>query len=180
MKNKLVLTLALVIMLAAFTGCEPEPSLPELTIGERVSVAKGYNNEIFTLMVSILEDTSPADFADGDPITVDEGITCTVTSADGVDEINLFMSFDEWVAADGTEISGTLILDVEYYTSPVSLNIIRTGVPASLYFDRSSVSYVASFNDDDSVDTAFDSDLEYFFCTALIDDGEILLLNLYY
>jgi hypothetical protein len=180
MKNKLVLTLALVVMLTAFTGCEPEPSLPELTINERMTIVKRYNDEIFTLMTSILDDSSPSDFVEGDSILDDEeGLSCIVTAVD-LDEINLFMSFDEWVADDGTEISGNMILDVEYYTSPESLNIIRTGIPASLYFDRSSVSYVASFLDDDSVDTTFVSDLEYFFCTSFIADGEILILNMYY
>ena len=138
-KNKLVLTLALVVMLTAFTGCEPQLSSPELTINERMTIVKGYNDEIFTLMTSTLDDSSPSDFSEGDSILEDEeGLTCIVTAAD-LDEINLFMSFDGWVADDGAEINGNMILDVEYYTSPVSFNSIRTGIPASLYFDRSSV-----------------------------------------
>jgi hypothetical protein len=113
-------------------------------------------------MTSILYDSSPSDFSEGDSILEDEeGLIYIVTAVD-LDEINLFMSFDGWVADDGTEISGNMILGVEYYTSPVSLNSIRTGIPASLYFDRSSVSYVASFLDDDSIDTTFATDLEYF------------------
>ena len=113
MKNKLVLTVVLAIMVVVFLGCEAEPSLPELTIGERIAVVKDYHHEIFSLMASSLEDSASADFAEGDPITFDEGLSGIVIYSD-VDEINMYITLNIWVAEDGTEISGTIVLDVEY------------------------------------------------------------------
>ena len=177
MKKRYVLTLVLAVMLAIFTGCEPEPSLPELTLPKRLAIVKEYHGEIFDLVVSNLEESTPTDFEESDPILLGEGITCFVTASD-LDEINLFMSLDEWVAADGTEISGTIILDIEYHTSSeVSLNIVRTGIPATLYFDSSSVSYIAELTDGDSLDPTFIPESDYFAWVSVIVDGKLLVNN---
>ncbi len=177
MKNTRVLTLALIIMLATFTGCESEPSFPELTIPQRMTTVKEYNQELFALIVPIVENAQPADFTEGDFVPVDEGITCFVTYS-GLDEMTLYMTLDEWVAADGTKIIGTIELEVEYYTSPeVSLHIVRTDRPAFLYFDNSSVSYLAEFLDDEGSDPAYLSDYDYYAWVSMIVDGKLLVNN---
>lgn len=179
MKIKRVLILALVVMVTIFTGCEPEPTLPELTIPEMVTIAKGYNNEIVDLMLSAIEDSAPSDFSEGDLVAVAEGITCNVTDS-YLNEVRLSLILDGWVAADETEIGGYLDIEVEYYTSTeeISLNMIRIVDPSSLYFDRSSVTYLAEFVDEDSSDQAFIADHEFFFCLSLNDDGKTLLPNM--
>ena len=173
MKNNFVLILALVVMTTIFTGCEPEPSLHEL-----ITVAKGYNTEILDLMLPVFENSDPTEFAKDELVTIDDGITCRVTSYYD-NELRLFMTMDGWEAADGNEVGGFMAIDIEYYapSEEVSINIIRMNDPATLYFDRSSVIYLAEFIDYDSSDQAFVSDYDYYFCLSLNDDGKTLMPN---
>ncbi|NLV85154.1 MAG: hypothetical protein GXY60_11360 [Spirochaetales bacterium] len=104
-------------------------------------------------------------------------MTALVDYADS-DELNLIMTLDRWVANDGTEINGTVVLDIEYYTSPVSISSIRIA-PSMINFDRTSVSYVTELIDDDSTNVSFTPDYNFLFCASLIVDGEILILNMF-
>jgi hypothetical protein len=172
MKRNFLLVLVLVMVFWVFTGCEAAPSLPET-----LRTVKGYNDELFALVASHLGDTAPESFAEDTSITIGQGITCIVSSS-STNELNLIMTLDDWEASDGTEVSGTVVLDIEYYTSGmVYISIIRS-TPAFLYFDLTSVSYVAESIDDDSSTAAFSSGSDMFFCGSLIVDGEILILNL--
>jgi hypothetical protein len=172
MKRNFVVVLALVIMLWVFTGCEAAPTLPE-----SLRTVKGYNDELFALVTSYLGDTAPDSFAEDSSITIGDGITCIVSSS-STNELNLVMTLNNWEAHDGTEISGTVVLDIEYYTSGmVYISIIRS-TPAFLYFDRTSVSYVAESIDEDSSTAAFSAGSDMFFCASLIIDGKVLILNM--
>jgi hypothetical protein len=172
MKMKLVLALALIVLLGVFTGCEPAPTLPEI-----LSTVKGYKDELTELVLTHVESAAPTDFTEGDSIPVDDGITCIVDAADA-DELNLIMSLDNWVANDGTEITGTIAFDIEYDPSTLNLSMFRM-VPAIILFERTSASFVSEAIDEDVSTEAFVPAHEYFFCTSLIVDGEILMLNIY-
>lgn len=175
MKRILFVTLTLVIVLGTFTGCEPAPTLYEL-----LTTVESYNDELFALVVPRVQDYDGSGYSEGDFITIDEGITCIVDTANS-DELNLSLTLDNWRARNGTKISGTIVLDIEYFTSPsYSINMMRTagGFLTSLHFERTSVSYVAQWIDND-YNTGFDPEYENFFCTSMIEDGKILILNSY-
>lgn len=173
MKRNFVVVLAMVAILWVFIGCEAAPTLPE-----SLRTVKGYNDELFALVTSYLGDTAPDSFAEDSSITIGEGLTCLVSNS-STNELNLVMALNNWEANDGTEISGTVVLDIEYYTSGnVYISIIRSA-PAYLYYDRTSVSYVAESIDDDSSTVAFSAGSDMFFCASLIIDGEILVLNMF-
>jgi hypothetical protein len=177
MKKKLVLILALIVMLVSFSSCESEPSHSELNIPQRLTTVKTYNSEIFDLVASSLEDSASDRTAASDPVVLDAGITCSVTSFYDTWE-NLFLTFDEWVAADGTEISGNMEITVEYYSNTrESINTVSTNDPAILYFDSTSVSYLAESIDDGSSDSEFISRSENFLLVSLIVDGKHLVNN---
>lgn len=177
MKRKLVLILALIVMLASFTGCESEPSLSELTIPQRLTAVKDYNSEIFDLVASSLDGSRSTRVATSEPIALDVGLTSTTTYIYENRE-DLFLTFDEWVAADGTEISGYMEITVEYYsTTRESISIVRTNDPAILYFDSTSVSYFAASTDNDSSDSEFISGSDDFLLLSLIVDGKLLVNN---
>lgn len=172
MKRKFVAALVLAIVLGTFMSCENVPTLPEI-----LTTVKGYNDEFIVLVLSLTEDVAPTEFTEGESLTFDEGMTALVDYA-GSDELNLIMTLDRWVASDGTEINGTVVLDIEYYTSPVSISTIRIA-PSMINFDRTSVSYVTELIDDDSTNVSFTPEYNFFFCASLIVDGEILILNMF-
>lgn len=60
--------------------------------------------------MSLTEDVTPTEFSEGESLTFDGGMTALVDYADS-DELNLIMTLDRWVADDGTEINGTVIID---------------------------------------------------------------------
>ena len=92
--------------------------------------------------------------------------------------MDIVITLDEWVAADGTVISGTIYLDFYYYdVSRASLHIVQTDDTTFLYFDNTLVSYKADFIDGDEDDTTFISEYEQFIWISLIVDGKILVNN---
>ena len=173
MKRKLLAVLVLVsIMLGTFTGCEPMPTLSAI-----VSTTKGFNNEIIALIISqVEEDYSPDDFPEDLKITVDEGLTCTVEYS-GLNSLELLVTLDDWVANDGTEISGTIMVDIDYYSSPISVSSISME-PAMIYFDRTSVSYVSEVLDGDATTETFTPGSSEFICISIIVDGKTLVNNI--
>lgn len=171
MKKKLILTLFFVTtMLVVFTGCEPASSLPEI-----IANVKGYNNETIALLLPQVVG-HPYDYYSADScFTVDEGITCTVVESD-VEDTTFAINLDNWVASDGAIISGYVSVDVVYYASSGHISNINTNF-ASLYYDRTSVSYVAEVLDGDASNEAFTPRERLFVFISLIVDGETLMFN---
>ena len=171
-KKKFVMALLLVILMTVpFTGCEAAPPLSAI-----VSTTKGYNDEIIALIVSHVVGQTPADFTADSAIEIDERINCFVDYTD-TSVINLSMTLDDWVASDGTEVSGTLDIYIDYYTSPVHVSRVRMR-PAMLYFDRTSINFETEIYDGDADDVAFTSENHSFLCLSLIVDGDTLITSM--
>ena len=180
MKSKFMLIVVLIIMIAAFTGCESEPLLPEMTITSRFIIVKEYHREIVDLVVSYFESSSSIAYSDGDIISFAEGINGRVRY-NHVYLMDISISLDEWVAVDGTIISGTVYLDFYYYhdddCSRDALHMVKTDDTAFLYFDDTWVSYKAEFVDGDESESTFISEYEQFIWIYLIVDGKMLVNN---
>ena len=172
MKKNFAFVLVLVIMIGAFTGCELAPSIPEI-----LTTVKGYNDEIIALVLPQVQGSAPESFTEGSFITIDDGITCSV-SYSSTSELELFITLDNWVASDGTEINGIIELDFNFYDSPVYIASIETDT-GIMYFNRTSVVFEAEVFDGDPATEAFTSAYETFLTISLIDDG-IYLVNLMY
>jgi len=172
MKKIFTLVLVLVIMFGTFTGCELAPSISEI-----LTTVKVYNNEIIALVLPQIEGSAPESFTKDSFIIIDDGITCRV-SYSSVSEVELFITLDNWVASDGTEINGIIELDFNYYDSPVYISSIETDT-GIFHFNRTSVVFEAEVFDGDPATEAFTSAYEIFFTISLVDDG-ITLINLMY
>ena len=168
MKRNLTLVLVIVIMFVAFTGCELAPSLPEVFI-----TVNGYSNEIIALVLPEVVGSAPDSFTDGSFITIDDGIIGRIDYTSATD-LELLVTLDNWVASDGTEISGILELDFDYYTSPVYISRIYTDM-AILNFDRTSVVFTGEIIDGDPATETFTFDHEMFIIISLINDGTNLI-----
>ncbi len=168
MKRNFTLVLVMVIMLGAFTGCELAPSLPEIFI-----TVNGYSNEIIALVLPQVVGYAPDSFTDGSFITIDDGIIGRIDYTSATD-LELLVTLDNWVASDGTEISGILELDFDYYSAPAYISSIYTD-RAILNFDRTSVVFTAEVFDGDPATETFTFDHEMFITTSLINNGTNLI-----
>lgn len=160
-----------ILITMLFTGCEALPSLSAI-----VSTTRGYNDEIIALIVPHVVGQTPADFTADSAIEIDERINCIVDYTD-LSVINLSMTLADWVASDGTKVSGTLEVYIDYYTSPVHVSRIRMR-PAMLYFDRTSVNFETEIFDSDANTEAFTSENHSFLCLSLIVDGDTLITSM--
>lgn len=67
-------------------------------------------------------------------------------------------------------------MDVKYYSSTGYISSIDMS-SATLYFDRTSVKYVAEVFDENASTQAFNSNTELLMCATLIMDGKMLITN---
>jgi len=167
--KKILLTLLLVIsMLGIFTGCEPVSSIPEI-----IGPIKGYNDELVALLMPQVVG-HPFDFYTADEsLEVDEGIVCNVDETD-IEDTTFTIALNNWVANDGTKISGHMTVNVKYYASTGNISSIET-ISTMFCFNRTSVNYFTEVFDGDADDEAFTSNYDTFRCISLIVDGKTLI-----
>ena len=172
MEKKFVLALlVLTCMVGIFTGCEQEP-----TLVQRVGSIQAYNEELVDLILQQVVGRAHGSYAENESILLDSGITCAVVESDSEDT-TLQITLSDWIADDGTEISGFTIVDVMYYDNG-NISSIKM-VQAALYFDRTSIGYLAEIFDGDDSTPAFTYDSEMFMCVSLIVDGKTLISNMF-
>ncbi len=171
MKKRIIQALFLLIcILGMFTGCDQASSLPVI-----VGSVKGYNRELVTLILTGAVGRIHSSYSENESLSLDSNIVCIVDESD-IEDTTLLITLSDWIADDGTAISGFLNVDVRYYSSTGNISSIKIR-PATLYFNRTSAGYQAEVFDGDDSTSAFTSNSEVFMCTSLIIDGKTFIFN---
>ncbi|AEV29136.1 hypothetical protein SpiGrapes_1323 [Sphaerochaeta pleomorpha str. Grapes] len=169
MKKKIALVMIVVMMVLFFTGCEQQ-----IPITEILSTVKGYSEEILAMVASEVETSLPDSFTDDTLIAIDTGISCRVSNT-YTNELILDITLNNWVASDGTVISGSIEMDLVYDADSTYIYSIQSIV--LMNYDLTSVYFGEEVFDNTPETAAFTFDNATFQCLALSVDGKPLISN---
>lgn len=171
---RLVLVL-LVAVLGLFMGCDSNISTPvELNIPTLVDTLQGYSNEITSLVYSHICGKDPKQW-DG-TFVVAEGISCRVTSQD-IDELELTVKVDTWVASDGAQVSGLYEEFAIKYDTAYEYYYRIISSPTLLYTGNTAISFLTTIWLREGGTLNFSTDWQDFICISLSVDGRSLIEN---
>jgi outer membrane lipoprotein-sorting protein len=169
MKKKAILFFVLIVTIVFFTGCEQSVNIPEA-----FSEIKGYNSESITTIMNDLKTHGTTYYTEGTFGEIEDGITYYVDE-NYTSEIDLSVNLDNWVASDGTKLSG--YIDLEIYFDNTTGAITDLDTENNLYYDTT-ITYFETKTYNESSDAGEFSIgfISYQFLTLSIDGESVMSL----
>lgn len=177
MKRKIAFVLAVLVMTLSFTGCEQQMPLTEI-----LSTVQGYNEEIQAMVASQVENSLPDSFTESDLIAIDDGISCRVGFINSRSLV-LGLTLNDWVASDGTKISGSIQMDIHYQDAADDASteyISSIESTAVMNYDLTSASFSEEAFDNTPETAVFTYDHASFQCYSLLVDGKPFIASFPY